>query len=265
MRASKKFIIIILFAFSLLNCKANKQLPEKSDEIEENWVSIFNGVNLENWEVKIKGHPLGENWNNTFIVRDSALAVDYTSYSAFNDAFGHIFYKTPFQNYKLKLSYRFTGTQVEGGANWALRNSGVMIHCQAPETMELDQNFPVCLEVQLLGGVTEGQPRSTGNLCTPGTHVTIDDTLETAHCVDSSSDTFYGEQWVDLQIEVRNDSIMRHYINGKEVMTYQKPVIGGEYNTLTELDGKPLKQGFISLQSESHPVEFKNIMILVLK
>ena len=130
--------------------------------------------------------------------------------------------------------------------------------------MELDQNFPVCIEVQLLGGVSDNESRSTANLCTPGTHVSINNELVTEHCIASSSDTYYGEQWVNLEIEVRNDSIIRHFIDGKQVMEYEHPVIGGEYNTLNNLDGKPLKQGFISLQSESHPVEFKNIMLLEL-
>ena len=264
MRISQNLIIIILLAFSLLNCKANKQSSEKNDENKENWVRIFNGVDLENWNVKITGHPLGENWNNTFKVVDSAIRVDYAGYTTFDNSFGHMFYKTPYSNYRFKMSYRFLGDQVEGGENWATRNSGVMIHCQSPESMELDQNFPVCIEVQLLGGITENEPRSTGNLCTPGTHVSINDELVTAHCIDSSSDTYYGEQWVNLEIEVRNDSVIRHYINGKQVMEYEHPVYGGEYNTLTNLDGKALKTGFISLQSESHPVEFKNIMLLEL-
>ena len=139
-----------------------------------------------------------------------------------------------------------------------------MIHCQNPASMELDQNFPVCIEVQLLGGISEKEPRSTANLCTPGTHVSINDQLVTAHCINSNSDTYYGEQWINLEIEVRNDSLIRHFINGKQVMEYQLPIIGGEYNTLKHLDGKPINTGFIALQSESHPVEFKNIMLLEL-
>ena len=257
-------IIVIILSFFLTNCKKAEHTTPTSVVEKENWVSLFNGVDLENWNVKITGHPLGENWNNTFKVVDSAIRVDYAGYTTFDNSFGHMFYKTPYSNYRFKMSYRFLGDQVEGGENWATRNSGVMIHCQSPESMELDQNFPVCIEVQLLGGITENEPRSTGNLCTPGTHVSINDELVTAHCIDSSSDTYYGEQWVNLEIEVRNDSVIRHYINGKQVMEYEHPVYGGEYNTLTNLDGKALKTGFISLQSESHPVEFKNIMLLEL-
>jgi hypothetical protein len=257
-------ILVLLIASVFSNCKNSKSHSEEKVKTEREWVSLFNGVDLENWKVKIKGHPLGVNWKNTFIIVDSAIRVDYTNYENFENSFGHIFYKNPYSNYRLKLKYRFIGEQLAGGENWANKNSGVMIHCQPPESMELDQNFPVCLEVQLLGGLIETEARSTGNLCTPGTHVEMDNELVTAHCIDSNSGTYYGEEWVDLEVEVRNDSIISHYINGKKVIEYAKPVIGGEYNTLINKDLTPLKEGYISLQSESHPVEFKDIMLLEL-
>jgi len=257
-------IIIIVFAFVLSNCQNSNRPSKEVIKTDHSWVSLFNGVNLDNWNVKIKGHPLGINWNDTFIVVDSAIRVNYKSYTDFENSFGHIFYKNPYSNYKLKLNYRFIGEQISGGENWAHKNSGVMIHCQPPESMELNQDFPVSLEVQLLGGLTEGEKRSTGNLCTPGTHVVMDDELVTAHCIDSSSDTYYNEEWVELEVIVWNDSIISHFIDGKKVIEYTKPVIGGEYNTLSSKDLHPLSNGYISLQSESHPVEFKNIMLLEL-
>ena len=260
MKIARNSIIVIFLSISLMNCKKE---PISSKE-KEQWVSIFNGVDLDNWIVKIKGHELGNNWENTFSVVDSVIKVDYSNYDTFNNSFGHLFYKTAYSDYRLKLKYRFTGEQIEGGEDWALRNSGVMIHCQDPVTMELDQNFPVCVEVQLLGGLEEGIPRTTANLCTPGSHVYMDNELVTAHCIDSGSKTYYGDQWVDLEIEVRNDSIIAHYINSEKVLEYNHPIIGGEYNTLTEFEGRELNGGYISLQSESHPVEFKNIMILEL-
>ena len=264
MPSIRNSIIIIVLTIILSNCKKTNADIKEYDESDQNWISLFNGKDLRDWKIKIKGHPLGVNWNNTFKVVDSVLRVDYESYENFENSFGHIFYKNPYSNYKLKLKYRFTGDQVPGGENWALRNSGVMIHCQSPESMEINQDFPVCLEVQLLGGLSEGEKRTTGNLCTPGTHVEMDNEMVTAHCIDSSSDTFYGDQWVDLEVIVWNDSLISHHINGKKVIEYSRPKIGGEYNTLTNMEFTPLKKGFISLQSESHPVEFKNIMLLPL-
>lgn len=254
-------LIIILGLVTMYRTYTQQGNEEKTND-EENWISLFNGKDLEGWTVKIKSHPLGENWRETFKVSDGVIRVDYSNYDTFNESYGHLFYKTPYSDYKFKLDYRFLGEQLKGGENWAFRNSGVMIHCQSPESMQLEQDFPVCLEVQLLGGIVKNEPRSTGNLCTPGTHVSIDGEINTEHCIDSKADTFHGDQWVSLEIEVRNDSVIKHFINGTEVIKYEKPVIGGEYNTLTELVGKPLNIGFIALQSESHPIEFKNIMLL---
>ena len=256
MKIIRNSIIVIILSIFLINCK---KTPEKKQ-----WVSVFNGVDLDNWTVKIRGQELGVNWKNTFSVVDGVIKVDYSNYDAFDSSFGHLFYKTSFSKFRLKLEYRFTGEQMKGGENWALRNSGVMIHCQGPKTMGIDQNFPVCVEVQLLGGLEEGKPRTTANLCTPGTHVYMENELVTDHCMDSNSKTYYGDQWVDLEIEVHGDSLIAHYINGEKVLQYGRPVIGGEYNEIPESEGKALKEGYIALQSESHPVEFKNIMVLEL-
>lgn len=263
----KKFAILIvvfvIWSFATIEQKSNSDrvVTQPSDE---NWISLFNGEDLTDWTVKIKGHPFGDNWKNTFRAVDGVLKVDYSNYEKFDNSFGHIFYKTAFSNYRLKLDYRFTGEQLEGGEGWALRNSGIMIHCQDPKTMKLDQNFPVCVEVQLLGGVDENEKRSTANLCTPGTHVQINKELVTTHCLDSRSETYYGEQWVNVEVEVFNDSLITHYVNGKKVLEYSHPIVGGEHNDLENSEGMALNTGFISLQSESHPVEFRNIMILEL-
>ncbi len=259
---------LLCVLFVLQSCKQKQS--GTIDQSEENWIKLFNGKNLDGWVVKIKGHALGDNYKNTFRVVDEVIQVNYDGYNdTFNDAFGHLFYKKEFSNYKLRLQYRFTGEQLKDGAGWATRNSGVMVHSQDPESMSLEQDFPICIEVQLLGGLGS-EERSTGNLCTPGTHVVMDGKLVTNHCVSSSSKTFNGDQWVQLEILVLNDSIIRHMINGEEVLTYNKPQIGGgnvhvAEEILKHLQGKPLKKGYISLQSESHPVEFKNIELLELK
>lgn len=255
--------LLIVTGILMSSSTLTERLPlNKFSETE--WVSLFNGKNLDGWKVKIKGHKFGENWKNTFRVKDGKMIVDYSEYDKFDSYFGHIFYKNPYTNYRMRLQYRFIGNQVEGGPGWAKRNSGVMIHCQDPETMEIDQDFPISLEVQLLGGIEKGQKRSTGNLCTPGTHVYMNGELIKDHCINSSSDTYYGEEWVDMEIEVRADSIISHLINGKEVIRYTQPIIGGQFNNNSVWEGKELKGGYISLQSESHPIEFKNIQIKVL-
>ena len=234
---------------------------------EEKWISLFNGKDLSGWTPKIRGKEAGVNHNDTFKAENGVIKVDYSKYDGWKGEFGHLFYKDRFTHYRLRLQYRFTGEQLKGGPGWAFRNSGVMIHSEAPQTMELNQDFPASLEVQLLGGTGTGE-RTTGNLCTPGTHVHIKDQLETRHCISSTSKTFHGDQWVTLEVEVRGGEIIKHFINGEEVMSYNKPELGGSGHAeqLAGVAGdKMITGGYICLQSESHPVEFRKIEIMILE
>ncbi|MBJ2174973.1 DUF1080 domain-containing protein [Aureibaculum sp. A20] len=268
-------IYICLLIFVFFSCKTKTENEKTANplvsKITENWISLFNGKDLEGWTPKIRGYALGENIHNTFRVEDEVIKVSYDEYEdGFKETFGHLFYKTPFSNYRLRMEYRFTGTQLEDGPGWAERNSGVMIHCEDPKKMNKDQKFPLCIEVQMLGGINSTDPRSTANLCTPGTNVVMDGELVTAHCNDSNSSTYYGEQWVALEVEVHNDSLIIHKINDKEVMRYSKPQIGGadmdDYSSeYKERIGESVKGGYFSLQSESHPVEFRKIELMELK
>jgi hypothetical protein len=249
---------------SATGCEKKKGVVAESSGEFEKWVSLFNGKDLSNWKAKIKGYPLGTNFENTFRAEDGVIRVDYSGYEEFDNRFGHLFFEIPFSSYRLRLAYRFTGSQVPGGESWAFKNSGIMIHSQAPETMKIDQAFPVCIEVQLLGGVTKEELRPTANVCTPGTHVVMHGSLTTEHCIYSDSETYYDEQWVDVELLVIRDSLVVHKVNGKEVLRYSNPVIGGEYNEFHEREGQALTSGYIALQSESHPIEFKNLEILKL-
>ena len=137
---------------------------------DENWIQLFNGKDLNDWHVKINGYELDDNFGNTFYVEDGVMKVKYDEYDKFDNRFGHIFYKKPFSYYKIAVEYRFVGEQAPEGPNWAYRNSGIMVHGQPPHTMEKDQNFPISIEVQLLGGDGENK-RPNANVCTPGTEI----------------------------------------------------------------------------------------------
>jgi hypothetical protein len=232
---------------------------------EEGWVSLFNGKDLEGWTPKIRYHELGENWNNTFRVEDGVLKVSYDQYGdKFNETFGHLFYKTHYSHYKFRMEYRFTGEQIADGPGWALRNSGIMLHGQDPATMEKDQDFPASIEVQLLGGDGEKE-RTTANLCTPSTNVVLNGELFEPHCVNSRSKTYHGDQWVKVEVEVQGNDFIQHFINGEAVFEYEKPQLDpkDKYGKKLIKNGDVmLSGGTISLQSESHPVEFRNIEIL---
>ena len=230
------------------------------------YIQLFNGKNLDNWEVKIAGYPLGENYGDTFRVEDGILKVSYDQYDRFDGRFGHLFYKGTFSNYRLRVEYRFVGEQLEDGPGWAFRNSGVMIHGQSPTTMRKDQDFPVCIEVQLLGGRGSGE-RPTANVCTPGTVIYMDGKLHTPHCTNSKSRTYNGDQWVTVEVEVRGNTI-KHIVEGETVLAYTDPQLDpADPDAKALLDaGQPkvLTRGTISLQSESHPVEFRKVELLEL-
>ena len=230
------------------------------------WVSIFNGKNLDGWTPKIKGQPAGKNLHNTFRVEDGLMKVGYKGYEQFDEQFGHIFYKEKFSHYRIRLEYRFVEEQLKGGPGWAWRNSGIMLHCQDPKSMAVNQDFPVSIEVQLLGGKETGK-RTTANLCTPGTNVVMDGKLQTRHCFSSASKTFPGDQWVTVEVEVRGAEVIEHFVNGERVMRYTHPQYDpadGDAKKLIKGKQLSLGEGYISLQSESHPVEFRKVEIKVL-
>jgi hypothetical protein len=234
---------------------------------ENSWISLFNGENLDGWKVKIAGYGLNDNYKNTFRVENGVLKVSYDQYENFNGEFGHLFYKDKFSHYKLRVEYRFVGEQVPGGPDWAFRNSGVMLHCQSPESMTKEQSFPVSIEAQFLGGNGKDE-RSTGNLCSPGTHVVMNGQLITQHCINSRSKTYHGDQWVTMEVEVHGDSTIKHIVNGAVVLEYEKPQLDeGDLDAqkLIVNGEKMLREGYIALQAESHPIEFRKVEILVLK
>ena len=258
----KHCTLILLIALLTFSCTTKKEIQSPQ------FIQLFNGKDLTDWRVKITGYPLDENFANTFRVEDGKMVVRYEGYDKFDERFGHIFYDKKFSSYLLSLEYRFVGEQAPEGPGWAIRNSGAMLHCQAPETMGVDQDFPISIEMQLLGGNGVDE-RPTANLCTPGTNVVLNGELYTNHCINSSSKTYHGDQWVRVDVLVLGDSLIKHIVEGDTVLVYEKPQIGGgavsHYDSTVKVDGALLKGGYISLQSESHPIEFRKVELFDLK
>ncbi|MEP7321328.1 MAG: DUF1080 domain-containing protein [Saprospiraceae bacterium] len=239
------------------------QAPKKA------WVNLFNGKNLDGWNIKIHHHEYNENFGNTFRVLDKKIIVSYDQYGKFNDQFGHLYYKTPFSFFHLKAEYRFKDSLQPGAPEYTLLNSGIMYHSQDPKTILKEQDWPISIELQLLAGLGDGKPRPTGNMCSPGTDIEYQGKKYPGHCLNSTSPTINRDEWVKVELIVLGDSLIQHYVNGKMVLEYNHPTMGGgvanRYDPAIWEPGKPLKEGFIALQSEGQPVEFKNIEILNLK
>lgn len=270
----KSFQKIFILLFLFYSCKV-----EKNTNSNEEWVSLFNGKDLSGWDIKIANHSLNDNFNNTFQVQDSMIRVVYDEYEDFDDKYGHMYYKTPYSYYKLRFDYRFIEEQTPGGENWNIRNSGVMIHSQSAKSNAIEQHFPVSLEIQLLGGLNNGE-RTTANLCTPGTAVYFNAKLDYTHCITSESKTYNGDQWVHIEAIILGNESILHIVENDTVLKYTRPEIDSsflskDYNgkdwdnfgvTNKEIwlnkAGKPIGEGYIALQAESHPIDFKNIELL---
>jgi hypothetical protein len=247
-QAFSAMLLISTLTLLAISCKG----PEQTEE----WIPLFNGQNLDGWDIKIRGYELNDNYGNTFRVEDGVLKACYDEYEEFGNRFGHIFYNQEFSHYKLRVEYRFVGEQAKGGPGWAFRNNGIMFHSQPVHTMEFDQSFPVSLEAQMLGGdgFTE---RPNGSVCTPGTNVEVNGVRIYDHCISSNAKTFRGDEWVLFELVVYGDSLAHHIISGDTVMTYT--------NFRLEDSDQPLGKGFIALQAESHPTEFRSIELLNLR
>ena len=264
-------------------CLASTLLFEQStnaDPDREEWIALFNGKDLSGWDIKIADRNLNDNYLNTFQVEQGMLRIVYDEYENFDDKYGHMYYHQPFSHYKLRFDYRFLGDQTPGGEAWNVRNSGIMVHSQSAQSNTFEQHFPVSVEVQLLGGLGDGKKRTTANLCSPGTTVERFGEIDYSHCIDSNSKTYEGDQWVSVEVIVMGDEYIAHLIDNDTVLRYEHPQIGGafiskalngsdwEYMGVTNKaewiakEGQRLSEGFIAVQAESHPIDFKNMELL---
>ncbi|WP_420460374.1 3-keto-disaccharide hydrolase [Neolewinella sp.] len=280
-------IVLILTLISCLSrCSpppavAATPAPTPPSAATTTWQSLFNGRDLTGWTPHFAGQEVGVNFRNTFRVQDSMLRVSYADYDSFDGAYGHLYYRQPYSHYKFRFEYRFVGQQVPGGESWNVRNSGVMFHSQSAESNELAQTFPVSIELQLLGGLSDGEPRTTGNVCTPGTAVVYGDTIDYRHCINSSSATYDGDGWIRAEAVVRGGQGMDFLIEGDTVLQFTQPQIGGGFifrspggadwqqagitttrQAWLDREGELLTEGYIALQAESHGIDFRHIELL---
>jgi hypothetical protein len=253
-----KYLRLLLLALplGLLSFYSNKVARHTA---ERKWVSLFNGKNMNHWIPKIAGYKLGENFGNTFSVKDGILSTRYNAYDSFRNRFGALYYDKKFTNFRLKVEYRFVGETTPGAPSWGFRDGGIQYDCQPPATVGLNQPFPICLEYNLLGA------RPTGEICASGMTVEIDGKRNVSYCTPPVvKRTFDGDQWVTAEIEVHNGKIT-HFVNGEQLIEFENP----RYDSTNAIAKKFIvngndivKGGYISLQSNSHPMDFRKIEIM---
>ncbi len=231
---------------------------------QSEWLTIFDGASLQGWTPKVAGEDLGKDSLKTFRANHGILSVNYGEYDGFQEKFAHLFYDRKLSNYRLKLEYRFVGEQIAGGAAWAHLNSGVMLHSQDPKTIDFDQNFPVSVEAQFLAVSSQFPDQTTSNVCTPGTHIVMGGELTAEHCVNSKIRGSKSSQWVKFEADVRGNDKIRLYINDVLALEFSEPQLDPDDIDAKVIlgSGLSLSSGYIALQSESHPIEFRNIQLL---
>ena len=263
----QKIILLIVVSTLLFSTKSTGTTGSQTANAAKNskWISLFNGKDLNGWIPKITGYKAGENPHHNFRVEDGMLRVDYRDFAAFNGRFGHLFYKEKFSSYILHMEYRFVGEVFPDAPGYCLRNSGVMVHSQSARSMDITENWPVSVEVQLLG-CTDKVKQATANACTPGTTIFINDKLTNEHCISAKPKYYYNNQWVKLDVIVHGSKSVYHVVNGDTVLVWSKAQVGG---MLTPENypipaGTVLEDGYIALQAEGQPIDFRDIRIILL-
>lgn len=255
-------VLVFTLLIFLFCCETKKS--DSDDPNAKKWISLFNGKDLDGWRIKIAGYKLDENFGNTFRVQDSILSIRYDQYDSFKNKFGALYYGKKFSNYRLKVEYRFVGETTPGAPDWGFRDSGVQYHSQSPESLGIDQSFPVCLEYNLHGGNGKDE-RPVGELCASGTYVEINGKRNETFCtLPTVKKTFHGDQWVTLEIDIQNGNVI-HFVNGAEILRFENPHYDPNHEIAKSLisgDGNAISSGFISLQSNSHPIDFRKIDIM---
>jgi len=261
------FIVPLTLSVTLLgmiSCRDQKTIekketsqPEINSVKEKDWISVFN--------VKIKGYPLGENFGNTFRVEDGILSVRYDGYGPDLDGrFGTLYINKELSDYRLKVEYRFVGETAPGAPEWGYRDSGIQFHGQPPATQKLDQAFPMCLEYNFHGG-NGTDDRPLGAACGYGIFFEVDGEKNPTTCIPAKvAKTFHGNQWVTAELDVKN-GIITHFVNGKEILSYANPTYDPDHKIAKDfiLDGDAnVKGGYVSFQSNSHPIDFRKIELL---
>lgn len=255
-------LLLILVPF-LLQSYESKNINVKQKNAGK-WISLFNGKNLDNWKPKIVGYKLGENFGNTFRVEDGMLSIRYDKYDSFRNRFGSLYFDKKFTNYRLKVEYRFVGNTTVGAPTWGYKDGGIQYHCQPPNTVALNQSFPICLEYNLHGGNGK-EDRPTGEICANGMFVEINGKRNISYCtLPTVKRTFNGDEWITAEIEVNKGKIT-HFVNGEQIMQFDNPKFDSS-NAIAEAfiinKNNTVKDGYISLQSNSHPMDFRKVEIM---
>jgi 3-keto-disaccharide hydrolase len=118
----KKYFLLTIIAISTLFSTARSQaIP----------LMLFNGENLRGWHMDVPEMDTNASAKSPFIVRDGMLV-------SLGNPKGHLITDSEYQNYRLRVEYRFPGKP---------GNCGVLVFASTPRA--LYKMFPKSIEVQM--------------------------------------------------------------------------------------------------------------------
>jgi hypothetical protein len=231
----------------------------------DGWVNLFNGKDLTGWIPLIHKSKVGENYMDTFRADsvNKVIRVSYDKYpnQDFSDRCGLLYYDKRLTNYRVRVTYRFSEPQAKNPVGWGRNNSGLMIFGIDPRTVTGDPEFPPLIEIQLLGdpsspsvgGGGTGSGTTSPNECEPGGMKMATHTADCGNNYTKKPPNPAG-QWTTVEAEV--------HVTG-QTKVFQLPDTTKPVFTMSgpSYKGQPVTGGYISLQTESQPVEFKDILL----
>src|SRR5262249_38338547 len=153
--------------------------------------------------------------------------------------------------YWIRAEYRFVGKAAPGAPTWTYKNSGIQLHSQAPQSMRKEQQFPVSVEFDLVGGWIMGS-RPTGDVCHYGTRILLGGAPLKVLCSRLSDVTLRDDQWVTVLAEVDGGKQVRQVVNGDLIVEYTDLTLDDANADAQRLmaagESKALTSGFISIQ-----------------
>jgi hypothetical protein len=225
----------------------------------DGWVNLFNGKDLTGWVPLIHKHKVGENVYDTFRADsvNNVIKVLYDKYPnlEFGGRCGNLYYNRRLTNYRIRVTYRFQEPLVKNPVGWSKNNSGLMIFGIDPATVTGDPEFPPLIEIQLLGSPSQpgGGGTTSPNYCEPG-GMTMQQ--HTGGCGNNGTGKAPNPaaQWTTVEADV--------HVTG-QTKVYQLP---DTTNPVLTMSGPRYKNaavtgGYIALQSEGQPVEYKDILL----
>jgi hypothetical protein len=221
-KQSHAIIIAALLMIPLMiHAQTNEKKSEKSMQVGPGTVRLFNGKDLSNWVCFLKDNTVDP--STVFTAENGIIHIK-------GSPFGYMRTKDIYLNYRLHVEWRWPKEA---------SNSGVFVHCQAPDAIWLK-----CIECQLQAG-------NAGDfVCMNGADMDehTDKSGAVVKKMGPSSEMPVGE-WNMMEVVCSGNAI-DVYVNGI---------------LLNKATNTSVNTGNIALQSEGKDIEFRNVFLTPLK